>query len=152
MPRAALAILMLAFAAAPAAGDASDSPGWSAELAKQVMSPFCPGLALSECPSPQAEQLRQWIIAQEQAGAGRAETEQRLYEVWGDQLRHSPRAQGIGILAYAVPGAAILLGGAIALGFLRRQSRRGGSRRKAETAPAPDEPELAALVDREIGL
>lgn len=146
MPRAALAILMLVFAAAPAAGE---SPGWSAELAKQVMSPFCPGLALSECPSPQAEQLRQWIIAQEQAGLSRAETEQRLYEVWGDQLRHSPRAQGIGILAYAVPGAAILLGGAIALGFLRRQSRRGGSRREA--APAPDEPELAALVDREIG-
>lgn len=146
MPRAALAIFMLAFAAAPAAGDAS---GWSAELAKQVMSPFCPGLALSECPSPQAEQLRQWIIAQEQAGLSRAETEQRLYEVWGDQLRHSPRAQGIGILAYAVPGAAILLGGAIALGFLRRQSRRGQNRREA--APAPDEPELAALVDREIG-
>jgi len=149
MPRAALAILLLAFAAAPAAGEDSDSPGWSAELAKQVMSPFCPGLALSECPSPQADQLRLWIIAQEQAGAGRAETEQRLYEVWGDQLRHSPRAQGIGILAYAVPGAAILLGGAIALGFLRRQSRRSG--RGAEAAPAPDDSELAAMVDREIG-
>ena len=149
MPRAALAILLLAFAAVPAAGEDSDSPGWSAELAKQVMSPFCPGLALSECPSPQADQLRQWIIAQEQAGAGRAETEQRLYEVWGDQLRHSPRAQGIGILAYAVPGAAILLGGAIALGFLRRQSRRGG--RSAAAAPAPDDSELAAMVDREIG-
>ena len=148
MPRAALAILLLAFAAAPAAGEDSDSPGWSAELAKQVMSPFCPGLALSECPSPQADQLRLWIIAQEQAGAGRAETEQRLYEVWGDQLRHSPRAQGIGILAYAVPGVAILLGGAIALGFLRRQSRRGG--RGAEAAPAPDDSELAAVVDREI--
>lgn len=146
MPRAALAIFMLAFAAAPAAGESS---GWSAELAKQVMSPFCPGLALSECPSPQAEQLRLWISAQEQAGMSRAETEQRLYEVWGDQLRHSPRAQGIGILAYAVPGAAILLGGAVALGFLRRQSRRGGSRREA--ASAPEEPELAALVDREIG-
>jgi len=148
MQRSFLAMLLLALAAAPAAGE---SPGWSAELAKQVMSPFCPGLALSECPSPQAEQLRQWIIAQEQAGAGRAETEQRLYEVWGDQLRHSPRPQGIGILAYAVPGAAILLGGAIALGFLRRQSRRGGDGGRAEAAPAPDESELAALVDREIG-
>ena len=48
---------------AAAASHAADK-GWAYELADAIMSPFCPGRALSECPSPQAGDLRDTRVRQ----------------------------------------------------------------------------------------
>ena len=87
------------------------------------MSPYCPGRALAECPSPQADQLRLWIIDQARAGATRAEVEAELAANYGDQIRQTPRAEGIGLVAYAVPAAALVVGGAFLAFYLRRNGR-----------------------------
>jgi cytochrome c-type biogenesis protein CcmH/NrfF len=112
------------------------------------MSPYCPGRSLIECPSPQATDLRLWIQAQEKAGVARSDVEARLFEQFGDQLRHSPRAEGWGLWAYLVPGLAMVAGGVLVLGFLRRPA--------AALAPAPAsaasvDPELAREIERELG-
>jgi cytochrome c-type biogenesis protein CcmH/NrfF len=133
--------------AASASGAAPDS--WAVELERELMSPYCPGRSLVECPSPQATELRMWIHAQEQAGVPREEVEARLYQEFGDTLRHAPRAEGWGLWAYLVPGIAMLAGGALVVWFLGR-SRRSVS----EEPPAPPplrDAELEREVDRELG-
>ena len=122
------------------------SEGWSRDLERELMSPFCPGRTLVECPSPDATELRLWIQGQEKAGISRAAVEERLFRQFGDKLRSAPRAEGWGLWAYLVPAGALLGGGVLAFGFLRRQGR------PAPTAkvPALTDPDLAREIDREI--
>lgn len=123
------------------------SQGWSRELERELMSPYCPGRSLIECPSPAATELRLWIAGQEAAGVSRAAVEQRLFQEFGDQLRHSPRAEGWGLFAYLVPAGVLVAGGAFAFGFLRRQSRAVS----VSPVPIPTDPDLVREIDREFG-
>jgi cytochrome c-type biogenesis protein CcmH/NrfF len=116
----ALLLLLLVFAGAAAAENPSPEEAWAYELSHNLMSPYCPGRTLSECPSPQADELRLWILEQARAGATREEVESELFRSFGDQLRQAPRAEGIGLVAYAVPGVFLLAGGALLVAFLRR--------------------------------
>lgn len=131
------------------AGAAAEEPGWGYDLANELMSPYCPGRALAECPSPQAADLRRWILDQEAAGVDRNEVEAQLFAQWGDQLRQSPRAAGVGLVAYVVPAAVLLAGGALVFLFLRRQ--RGVAEVQAE-APrlAPADAALERQLEEEL--
>jgi cytochrome c-type biogenesis protein CcmH/NrfF len=123
------------------------SSSWSAELERELMSPYCPGRSLVECPSPQATELRLWIQAQERAGVPRANVEARLFEQFGDQLRHGPRAEGFGLWAYLVPAGALVAGGVLVLAFLRRQ---GGPEPAPPEASLPRDPELERRLEEEL--
>jgi cytochrome c-type biogenesis protein CcmH/NrfF len=125
----------------------SEEQRWSRELERELMSPYCPGRSLIECPSPAATELRLWIAGQEKAGVSRVAVEQRLFEEFGDQLRQSPRAEGWGLFAYLVPAGVLLAGGAFAFDFLRRQSRSA----PASSLPAAADPEIVREIDRELG-
>jgi cytochrome c-type biogenesis protein CcmH len=114
------------------------------------MSPYCPGRALSDCPSPQAAELREWIVEQENAGISRSEVEQELFRIFGDQLLQAPRAEGMGLMAYLIPALVFAAGGALVVFFLRRQR---SSIAAGESAPAPDappDPDLEQLVEEEL--
>ena len=143
----ALGVLLAVFALGAPAG-AATGEHWSAELERELMSPYCPGRSLVECPSPAATDLRLWIQAQERAGVSRENVEARLFQQFGDQLRHGPRAEGWGLLAYLVPAFALLGGLGVVLGFLRRQ---GPGAPTLATAAAPGDPDLAREIDRELG-
>jgi len=131
-----------------AAGFARADERWSEGLERELMSPYCPGRSLVECPSPQATELRLWIQAQEQAGASRESVEARLFQQFGDQLRHGPRAEGFGLWAYLVPALALAAGLALVVGFLRRQTRTVPS---PTATAAPRDPELERRLDEELG-
>jgi cytochrome c-type biogenesis protein CcmH len=146
----ALVLLLLGVAWALPAPGADERSGWSYQLPKEVMSPYCPGRALSDCPSPQAADLREWIVEQEKAGVSRSEVEQELFRAFGDQILQAPRAEGMGIMAYLIPALVFAAGGALVVFFLRRQrlSTVGG-----ESAPPPDaprDPDLERLVEEEL--
>lgn len=142
--RTLLALALLAALAGPA-GAVEEAYGYA--LANELMSPFCPGRALAECPSPQADELRRWILDQEASGRSRASVEEELYADWGDQLLQAPRAEGVGLVAYAIPLAVVLLGGGLVAVFLRRQGR-------AKPPPASPrdalDPEVERLLEREL--
>jgi len=141
-------LLAVAVATALAASAArSEEQGWSRELERELMSPYCPGRSLIECPSPAATELRLWIQSQEKAGVTRAAVEQRLVQQFGDKLLQSPRAEGWGLISYLVPAGVLLAGGVFAFGFLRRQTRSAS----ASPPSAETDPELAREVDRELG-
>jgi cytochrome c-type biogenesis protein CcmH/NrfF len=139
---------LLAFALLLGAGAVWAEKPWSEQLAHELMSPYCPGRSLTECPSPQATELRLWIQAQERSGIPREQVEARLFEQFGDQLRHGPRAEGWGLWAYLVPAAALAAGAALVFVFLRRQGRPAPA--APEAAPARD-PELERRLDEELG-
>jgi cytochrome c-type biogenesis protein CcmH/NrfF len=130
---------------------------WAYDLAHELMSPFCPGRALAECPSPQADELRLWILQQARAGATKDEVEAQLLQAFGDRMRQAPRAEGVGLVAYVVPAALVLAGGGLLWLFLRRQSRRAAPAAVASAAatppppaPAARDPELERLLDEEL--
>jgi cytochrome c-type biogenesis protein CcmH len=124
MRTVALVLLALGLASAGAAETSADER-WAYALAHELMSPYCPGRSLAECPSPQADELRLWIIGQARAGATREEVEEQLFRTFGDQIRQVPRAEGIGLVAYAVPGVFVVLGAVLLVVFLRRSGGVG---------------------------
>jgi len=149
-----LACLLLTFALglAALAGDAAradDSKGWAYDLMNELMSPYCPGRLLSDCPSPQAQTLRMWLIVQEASGRPRAEVEAEVIARYGESILGAPRAEGFGLAAYVMPAAVFLAGGGLLLWFLRRQTRSAPT--PASVAPSlPLDPELERLVDEKL--
>lgn len=146
-----LGILLLALlATGPAL--AEDTEEWGYAMANELMSPYCPGRALAECPSPQAEDLRRWILAQEEMGRSKAEVEEELIANYGDQLLQAPRAEGIGLLAYLAPVALFVLGGVIVGMFMRRQTQAPAPALAGAPAPLQAvDPELEQQLEEEIG-
>ncbi len=103
------------------------------ELYATLMSPFCPGRTLENCPSPQAAQLREDILEKLAAGATRGEVVDQLHAVYGDVILAVPRARGFGLLAWMVPGLFFVAGVLIMVQWLR------GSKAAAGTRSAPSE-------------
>lgn len=142
-----LAGALLAAGGAPPA--AAAEPPYSIELYNGLMSPFCPGRTLMDCPSSQATEMRDWIAAQEQAGRSRQEVEDELYAQWGDVILQAPRAEGFGLAAYVLPIVAFAAGGAIVWVFLRRQAAAGAGAAPARPRPSLD-PEIERRIDEEL--
>jgi len=156
--RIPLAILCVAVGSALAAGSAAEerpapaeatAPSWGYDLARELMSPFCPGSSLADCPSSQAQAMRAWILVQAAAGRSREEVEAELLAHYGDQILAAPRARGFGLTAYAIPIGVFLAGGAVVWAFLRRQTREARAEPRSRAAPLA--PDLERLVDEELG-
>lgn len=143
-------LLGLGMAGAPTA-HAEDAP-YSMELWNGLMSPYCPGRTLMDCPSGQATELREWIAEQEQTGRSRQDVEDELYAQFGDVILQAPRVQGFGIAAYVLPIVALFAGGAIVWVFLRRQVAAGATTHAAAIPPRPAalDPEIERRIDEEL--
>jgi cytochrome c-type biogenesis protein CcmH/NrfF len=100
----------------------------ASEIYESVMSPYCPGLLLANCPSPQAADLREWIHAQLAAGTGKDAILGVLENTFGEEIRGAPRPRGLGLLAWLGPVVFVLGGGAGLWWWLRRASRRASRR------------------------
>ena len=130
------------------AGDAGgEEQAWSYQLWNDLMSPFCPGRTLADCPSEKAEDLRAWIVDQEAAGRPQQEVEAEILQTFGDSVRQAPLPTGLGLAAYVIPVLLFLVGGGLVVLFLKRQS--AGSARPGPVAAV--DPELQRELDREIG-
>lgn len=118
------------------------------DLYGEIMSPFCPGRTLANCPSPQAATMRGVVRQQLAAGMSEDEIVDSLYGVYGEIVLGSPRAEGIGILAWVMPAAFLLLGVGLLAAWLRSAGRR-----TAVQAPVPPpalNPEEQARLDAEL--
>jgi cytochrome c-type biogenesis protein CcmH len=118
------------------------------EIFETVLSPYCPGRTISNCPSPQADELRHDIKQQLAAGETPEEVKEELYTVFGDELRTIPRAQGFGLLAWVVPGMAFALGGWAVIAWVRRS--KTAQRTATEPEVAQIDPELDARLAAEM--
>jgi len=105
---------------------AREVPRVAREVIDNVLSPYCPGLLLANCPSPQADSLRKAITERARDGESRASIEADLLASYGEAVRAAPLGSGLGLAAWFTPGIAVLLGGIFIALWLRRR-----------TAPAP---------------
>lgn len=122
-PALALAALA-ALAGAILAGSRGPDPGAvpdTAEVGRRVMSPFCPGLTLEECPSSQAAALRERIDSRVRTGWTNRRIDEWLVANYGEGVLARPS----GASAWAVPAAALAAGGLVVAALLARSSRRG---------------------------
>jgi cytochrome c-type biogenesis protein CcmH/NrfF len=146
--RRALPVAMLA--ALFLAGPAAAVEEWAQRLNSDLMSPYCPGRTLSDCPSPQAVELRAWIHEQERQGRTREDVEAQLERLYGEVVRSAPRAQGWGLTAYLIPAAAMLAGAVLVAALLARRGAPAGDPGAATRAATAVDPELEAIVDWEL--
>lgn len=146
-----LALILLAPAAAwvqPAG--AADGDGRAQALYREVMSPFCPGLTLADCPSQQAFEMRGDIARRLDAGESRQAIVDELVAAYGAQILADPSDTPIGRIVWGVPIALSALAAVGLAVFLRRVTRSSAGERTAEadvTAAARGrlDEELAAL-------
>ena len=90
------------------------------DIANKVMSPYCPGVTLHDCPSQNALELRDDIENYARDGMTEAEIMDRLEADFGPAIRAEPSSDGAGVLAWILPSIALLIGGGIAWMLVRR--------------------------------
>jgi cytochrome c-type biogenesis protein CcmH/NrfF len=100
----------------------------------RLRSPFCPGMMLEVCPSPQAKILRDSIQKMAWAGESSDSLVAWMLGTYGEEYRAVPRVAGSGLWAWVMPPLA-LLGGLILVAFALHHFR---SRREVEPV-APKE-------------
>ena len=120
-------------------------------VAGEIMSPFCPGVTLHECPSREALRLRDRIESWFQDGLTRDEVMARLESEYGPQIRAVPTSDGVGLLGWLLPIGGVLA--AIGLGiWLTAKWSRSRPPETVSTMEEADrlriEEELAAVRSR----
>lgn len=123
-------------------------------LIQSLMSPYCPGLLLSDCRSEGGRQLRAEIINRFDAGESRDSIEADLVARYGPEIRTVPSFDGVGRVAWITPGVLGITGLGLALLAIRHHMRRTnadtGPDQEVSTVPDVDaderiQDELAAL-------
>ena len=138
MKRLTLMSLVIVALASPAAAQSPED--LANDISQKVMSPFCPGVTLHDCPSQSALDMRDRIEGFARSGMSEAEIMERLESEYGEAIRAEPSSEGAGIVAWILPTLAALAGGALALMLVRRWT----ARRPQQLADGKGEP---ALVD-----
>lgn len=116
----ALASLVLA---APLAAQTPNQQ--ATDLAHELMSPFCPGKLLAECTSSYAGELRQAVEQRIAAGETKEAVKADLLRQYGKEILGAPQAEGVGLLAWALPALVGVLSAA-GIAWKVRQAARAG--------------------------
>ena len=143
MWRSSLSLLaLLAALCAPAAlaGASEEVSQRAHSMAREVMSPFCPGRTLADCPSPDAAALRGQIRTMLEDGVSEEQVRTQLREQYGDVVVGVPRSA----VGWVLPGVLLALGVGVLIYALRRLSA------SPETAAAPVDAELEAELDADL--
>jgi cytochrome c-type biogenesis protein CcmH/NrfF len=132
-------VLSVGWAGGVSAQDRSTSSHPEANRAIDALrSPFCPGLMLEVCPSPQAEALRDSIQMLAEGGMTSSELVEWMVGNHGEIYRAVPKAEGAGLLAWLGPPLALVLGiVGLIIAFRRLLGRR------VEPSGLPPRPELS---------
>jgi len=127
MRRGAALVLALTLAAATVAAQPRDLDAQAHQIFTSVMSPYCQGLLLADCPSQAAFELRREVRARLEAGETPADIEQSLYNRFGDVIRAVPPPGGSGLVLWLAPAVVLVLSLAAFMVFLAR-ARAGEDR------------------------
>lgn len=140
----AVVLMSIAVPATAAPEDVAD------RVSRDLMSPFCPGLTIHDCPSDASLELRERITAWAERGWTYDRIVDRLEDEYGeDTLRAAPPKEGLGLLAWWLPGMVLAGGVGLAVALSRRWAR------PVETTGdgaglAPITPEERARLDAEL--
>ena len=139
-------VLVVTCALGVGAGAASAAePPRAADLEAELVCPVC-STTLDQSDAPIAQRMKAFIRERIAAGDSDDEIKDALVAELGPGVLATPPRSGFGLLAWAIPLAAIVAG-AIALGLLVRS----WSRRRPPPPPEPPvDPALERRVDEEL--
>ena len=139
-----VALVVVGLVALAGVAHAANPEQAATELSHEIMSPFCPGVTLHECPSAEALQLRDRIEDWFAAGLSRDDILARLASEYGDGIRATPAAEGAGLGAWLMIAAAVVVALATAVLLIRRWARRPAAE---ETIPVTGSADRRRLDD-----
>jgi len=132
--------------AEPAAQEAETEAGRrSHAFFSEVMSPFCPGRTLADCPSPDAGALRQQIRQRLDAGQSEAALRSELEERYGNVVRPLPGSA----FGWVFPASFLIAGVGLVVFAFRRMSSPDGASEAVSADPASLDA-IEAELDREL--
>lgn len=143
------AIVVLLISPMPARAD--KELAWQ-DVAKELMSPACPGRLILDCPSGEGEQLRTLIKQKVGEGWTKKQIMDYFVSIYGEQYLASPAKKGFYLLAWIVPILAVVVGALVVFLVTRVWRRRG---KIAAEAASPHVPEaekdaLSKKLDDEL--
>src|SRR5215203_4676094 len=141
---AAALVLLPAAVAGPAA--AQEPRASLPDIEDEVMCTIC-GTLLAESQSPQADRERALIRTLIAQGKNKDQIKDELVAQYGPRVLATPTGHGFDLVAWLVPGLAILLAAAaIAFGLRRTLRQRSGAREE----PQPLDPGDAARLEADL--
>jgi cytochrome c-type biogenesis protein CcmH/NrfF len=96
------------------------------DISSKVVSPYCPGVTLHDCPSAAAVELRTKIQSWIEDGASKEAVLDRLEQEYGTTINAAPAPDGTGIWAYVLPAVALIGGLGLVVLLVRRWTDKGG--------------------------
>lgn len=93
------------------------------DIYMNVMSPFCPGRSLADCPSGKAHDLKEEIRNEVKAGKSKDTILSEIFSKYGEAYRAMPKVEGMGIVAWFAPLVFFCLGIAVVVCWLLARSR-----------------------------
>ena len=118
---------------------ANDPEAQARTLFRQLMSPYCEGLLLADCPSSQAAALRDTIRAQLRRGQTPEAVVDNMVGIYGRWILSAPAAEGVGAIVWFAPVVALIVGlGLVAVWLNRRTAQAAPDKRAPPPAGAPD--------------
>lgn len=152
MKALALALGAIAILAGPAVAAPEDTAN---KISAEIMSPYCPGVTLHDCPSAEADKMRERIRDMAASGLSEDEIMNELVAQYGESIHAVPSADGGGITAWILPGVVAVVGAGFAATLARRWTRareRDREREDVETRRALREtsPELRERLEAEL--
>ena len=115
---ALIAILTMGLAYAATPEDVAN------DISQQVMSPYCAGVTLHDCPSQEAVDLREEIEQWARDGMTRSQILERLEQDFGAGVLAAPPVGGSGLGAWVVPALCAIAGAVLAAELARRWAHR----------------------------
>lgn len=117
------------------------------KIMAEIMSPYCPGRLLRDCPSGQALQLKEKIISRLSAGESEQAIVADLVATFGEEVRAAPEARGFGLVAWIAPFLFLFLGSILTVLWLRSRALAEEISQPATPLDADSEERLSRLVD-----
>ena len=131
----------LAYGQIPEGMEGTYEPHPEAEKAiGQLLSPYCPGLMLEQCPAEESRALRDSIHALAVQGWTAGEIRGWMLENHGEEWKAVPDRSGSGLWAWLLPPLALLAGLGLVLTVARRWSDGSVSAAQEMAAPVEDGP------------
>lgn len=93
------------------------------EVFRQIWSPYCKGNSLLECPSSQAQELREQIILRMKNGEKGEDLLKEINAQFDNKLRMTPKTEGRESLAYILPWVLFFIGVGFVLLFWKKRKR-----------------------------
>lgn len=117
------------------------------DLSTEIISPFCPGVTLHECPSAEATRLRDRIESWFRDGMTREEILVTLESEYGSGVRASPSPSGMGLAAWLGVGAGVMLALGTGAVLVRKWSHKETDDREE---PSPIDATERRRLDEEL--